>query len=322
MTTNEIKNRILKDFDMDFIGIADAKFLQDEPNGHRPSDLLPTAKNVIVFGRKMIDGAVQGCFRALEDKISAAQSSYAAFVNEQGPNFLLVNITNNICRFLEDECDAVAMPLTFGNLQNMVWEKYPAPLFADPYGQGMPLDLAKAAVAAGLGEIAWNNRFVTEKYGPRQILCGIITNLSLECDEPYSGKKLCDPAKCGICSEVCPTNAIPSKGSGAENKVCIGSCTCETAELNTRACVVASLGMRREFSGRVPCPDLIMHNDPTDEEIIEAFKVKPINQAAIDHYPKYLCERCLIFCPLGSWQETFGDRKLTTYGDKEKEGTV
>ena len=321
MTSNEIKSCILDKFDMDFVGIADVKYLQNEEPGHRPTDLLPTAKNVIVFGRKMIDGAVQGCFRALEDHISAAQSSYAAFVNEQGPNFLLVSVTNNICRYLEDECGAVAMPLTFGNLQNMVWEKYPAPLFVDPYGQGMPLDLAKAAVAAGLGEIAWNNRFVTEKYGPRQILCAVITDMDIECDEPYSGAKLCDPEKCGICSEVCPTKAIPSKSCGAGKTVCIGSCTCEKADINVGACVVASLGMRREFSGRVPCPDLVMTDTPTDEELIEAFKVKPLNQAAIDHYPKYLCERCLMFCPLGNWQKNFADRNFTSYG-KETEGTV
>ena len=36
-------------YDLDLVGIASADALSDEPEGHRPSDLLPGAKSIIVF---------------------------------------------------------------------------------------------------------------------------------------------------------------------------------------------------------------------------------------------------------------------------------
>ena len=56
--SNEIKSRLRTVHDMDLVGIAPASALANEPNGHRPTDLLPGAKSVIVFGRAFADGAV------------------------------------------------------------------------------------------------------------------------------------------------------------------------------------------------------------------------------------------------------------------------
>ncbi|MBO5976772.1 MAG: hypothetical protein J6P94_06320, partial [Oscillospiraceae bacterium] len=54
-----IKEYIKTKFDMDLVGIAKASALAVEPAGHRPTDLLPGAKSIIVFGRALADGAVQ-----------------------------------------------------------------------------------------------------------------------------------------------------------------------------------------------------------------------------------------------------------------------
>lgn len=308
--TEKLKLYIKTAFDMDMVGIASAQTLAGEPGGHRPGDLLPGAKSVVVFGRRLADGAVAADFRALEEKQMSAQSSYAAYASDLAPNFLIMNATNDIAAYIEDTYHAVAMPLPFNVQQNMIWDKVPAPLFADPYGQGMPLDIFKAAMAAGLGEIGWSNRFLTAEYGPRQMVSAVITTLDLDCDPPYNGPALCDPEKCGVCSKVCPTCAI----SATEKKtVSVEGKSVEVSDLKVNSCIVASMAMRKQFGGRLPVPDLIMHDDPTDEELIAAFEKKPINELSVDHFPRYFCDRCLLYCPVGNWQEHFGDTKFSSF---------
>ena len=308
--TEQLKLHIKSAFDMDMVGIAAAHALDGEPEGHRPTDLLPGAKCVIVFGRRFVDGAISADFRALEEKKMPAQSSYAAYASDLAPNFLTMNDTNDIAAYIEDNFGAVALPLPFNVQQNMIWNVVPGPLFADPYGQGMPLDISKAAMAAGLGEIGWSNRFLTEENGPRQVLSAVITTLDLDCDTPYNGPVLCDPSKCGICAKVCPTCAISATDS---KTVSVEGKSVEVAKINPNACIVAAMAMRKEFAGRMPVPDLIMHNDPTNEELIEAFKKKPINDLSVDHYPRYFCDRCLLYCPVGNWKERFSDTNLTSF---------
>lgn len=305
-----IKEYIKEKFDMDLVGIAKASALAAEPEGHRPEDLLPGAKSVIVFGRALADGAVQAMFRAREDKKIQAQSSYAAYCDDLAPNFLLINDTFNICSYLEREFDAVAMPIPFNVQQSMVWDKYPGKYFADPYGQGMPLDIYKAALAAGLGEFGWSNRFLTEEYGPRQMLSALITTLELEADKPFEGK-ICLGESCGICVKMCPTGAIPAQCGGCAAVKSVEGKSCAVADIDPRSCTVAALALRKEFQGRVPVPDLIMHNEPDDEELAAAFERKPINGLSIEHYPRYFCERCLVYCPAGKWKERFADTGFT-----------
>ena len=298
---------------MDMVGIAPASALAGEPEGHRPTDLLPGAKSIVVFGRAMADGAVQGMFRAHESKKMAAQSSYAAYTQDLAPNFLLVNDTFNIAQYIEDMFGAVAAPMPFGVQQSMEWNNVPAPFFADPYGQGMPLDIFKAAMAAGLGEFGWSNRFVTEEYGPRQQISAVVTTLELDCDKPYDGPPLCQPDKCGICAKVCPTHAIPSPCSGCSKTKAVDGKSVEVCDIKVNSCTVASLAFRKEFQGRMPVPNQIMTDDPTDEELREAFEKKPLNGLSVDHYPRYLCDRCLIYCPLGHWKERFHDTGFSNF---------
>lgn len=311
--SNKIKTLIKTKYDMDLVGIAPADALAEEPAGHRPAELLPGAKSIIVFGRSLADGAVQGAFRALESGKMAAQSSYAAYANDLAPNFLLVNAVFNLCCELEDTFGCVAMPCPFNVQQSMVWDHAAGNIFADPYGQGMPLNIYKAALAAGLGEFGWSGRFVTKEYGPRIMLCAVLTTLELNADRPYDGPQLCDPEKCGICAKLCPTGAIPSPCGGCTRTVSAGGKTQEIGDLNANACAVASLAFRKEFAGRSPVPDLITGNEPTDEEMAAAFAKKPLNGLAVEHYPRYLCDRCLLYCPLGNWKERFSDTGFSAF---------
>ena len=311
--SEQIKQILKTRYDMDLAGIASAAALAGEPAGHRPEDLLPGARSIVVFGRALADGAIQSQFRAFEDRQIASQSSYAAYACDLAPNILMVNAGFDFCCQLERDFGAIALLCPFNVQQSMIPDNVPGIFFADPYGQGMPLDIWKAALAAGLGEYGWSNRFLTPEHGPRHMLCAVLTTLELEADAPYAGPKLCDPEKCGICAGICPTHAIPAPCSGCSKTVAVEGKRQEIADINANACTVAALGLRRAFSGRIPCPDLIMDDAPDDAALKAAFEKKPINGLTIEHYPRYLCDRCLVYCPTGRWKERFSDTKLSAF---------
>ena len=311
--TERFRESLRTRHDMDLAGFAAASALSGEPAGHRPEDLLPGAKSVIVFGRALADGAVQSQLRALEDGQRASQSSYAAYACDLAPNILLVNEGFQLCCEIERDYGAMALLCPFNVQQSMIADVAPGMFFADPYGQGMPLNIWNAALAAGLGEYGWSNRFLTPEYGPRHMLCAVVTTLELTPDPPYAGQRLCDPARCGVCARVCPTRAIPAPCGACAKTVAVEGKRQEIGRIDPNACTVAALGLRREFSGRVPCPDLIMDNDPDDDALRAAFEKKPINGLSIEHYPRYLCDRCLVYCPTGHWKERFADTGLSRF---------
>lgn len=305
------KNYVLSHFDMDFVGIADSSLLETEPAGHRPSDYLPTAKAVIVFGRRMIDGAVQSTFRVFEDRHIPSQTSYADHAHYLAVNMLLLQEIYNLAQYIERTYCANATPLPNNALQDIEPDGLRVPYFADPYQAGMPIDLAKAAVAAGLGEIGWSHRFMTPDDGPRVHLCAIITDMEFdELDKPYSGPKLCDPSKCNICTEGCPTQAISAYEDGAEPTEVAG--TKQTmCKLNAKSCTVACMGMGKQFNPRAGY--ISPSNDPSDEEL--AAGIKKLESAPglmmLDHLPSFYCDKCLVYCPVGSWEQKYRSRGLT-----------
>jgi ferredoxin len=71
------------------------------------------------------------------------------------------------------------------------------------------IDLKKAAVLAGLGDLGRNNLLVTERFGPRVRLVGVFTDAALEVDRRLDSS-LCD--QCGLCLDVCPFDAITETG--------------------------------------------------------------------------------------------------------------
>ena len=44
---------------------------------------------------------------------------------------------------------------------------------------------------------------------------------------------------------------------------------------------------------------------------LKARQALEISNCNLDHYPKCYCNRCQIYCPAGSWKETFGDTGLS-----------
>jgi len=86
--------------------------------------------------------------------------------------------------------------------------------FASPVAEGKPvpdviIDYNKAAVVCGLGSVGLHGRVIAPKYGSFMRWVFIITDMPLDCDEPFKDE-LCD--KCGKCLSACPGKAISQKG--------------------------------------------------------------------------------------------------------------
>lgn len=313
--TKKFKEYVKSEYDIDYVGLAKASALDGEPEGHRPKDILPGAKTIVVLGCRITDGAIQSLFRSFENKEARSYSSYAAYASNNAANYLFVYAASNVAIDIEDRFGEIAAPVPFNIQQSTLPEKYLGALWNDPYGQGMPIDIYKAAWAAGLGEFGWSNRFMTPEDGPRILIAAIVTTMDFAADEPYSGPKLCDPQKCGICVKMCPTCALSEKVKtvGIEGK------SMDICDININSCNIAEMGMRMQFKGLIPVPNLIMENEASDEEFVGAFMKKPMDPVHVDHYPRNNCDRCLIYCPVGNWKERFYDKGLSVFNPDIKE---
>lgn len=304
-----VKARVLAGSDMDYFGVCPAEALAGEPAGRRPADLLPGAKSVIVFGRRQISGAIQTKFRIYENHQGGVLGSYSSHAVVLAVNQLCMKETYDIAQYLENTFDGcAAMPLTNNMLQAVQPEGNFVPFFADPYASGLPVDLYKAAVAAGIGEMGWNHRVLTPDAGPRVYLCAIVTTLAFErYDAPYAGEKLCDPVKCGVCAAVCPVHALSPDEKTAW---AVGETRCAVGALDVNACAAACFGFHKSLNARTA---IETSEHPTDAELAAALEKQydaPGFQT-LDHVPTYHCDRCLLYCPVGNWNEQFRDRGLS-----------
>ena len=312
--TETIRQYILGECGMDAVGIAPAETLEDERVCRRPEDVLPGAKSVIVFLKHVPDGITQAAFRCKEDGNRDAYSVYAAYGRELTPNMSLFFTQFNIAQYIERNFGFAAVPVSSGPMQCVSPVNTDIPVFVGAKQSAYIIHPGRAAVAAGLGEIGWNNVFVTAEYGPRVGIGIVVTNMELEYDKPYSGPKICDPEKCGVCARVCPTHAIPTPGSeGAEETFTVADKSYTTGRVNFNACAVASMAFRQEFSWKPEVPDQILGDDPSDEELKKAYAEKPLSSWSLGHFPCYYCDKCRLYCPLGGWKERFGDTGLSHF---------
>lgn len=289
---------------MDFVGIMPSALLENEPKGYRPSEYLPSAKSIIVFGRRVIGGSIHSMLKVYDDGQLTSRTSYTDHATYLSVNMLLLYEMYKIAQYLETNLYCMAVPLPNNALQGVEPEDYRVPFFADPYKAGLPINIYKAAVLAGLGEIGWSHRFLTPDDGPRVHLCAILTDIEFDSyDDPYAGEKLCDPSKCGICFNKCPTQAISKYPDGIDMK--IGNEKKSVCNLDVNACTVACMGLSKRFN---PRPDYESSSDhPTDSELSSA--IRKMEQApgiqSLDHLPSYYCDKCLIYCPVGDWDKKY-----------------
>jgi epoxyqueuosine reductase QueG len=307
--TQEIKRYVLGECEMDLVGIADTAYLSDEAPGYRPTDILPGAKSVVVFGKRMPDGSVQTAFRAFEDGNFLAKTSYGIYGKDVAAGFTLFFRTFDICQYIERLFGYTATPLPCGPMQCGVPVSVPVPSFVEPFRAGLPLNIERAAYASGLGDYGWSGRILTSEYGPRIQFGAVLTTMPLSFDAPYGGARLCGGADCLACVKHCPVDAIPRPGDETPRSLGVADRIRDAANVKLNRCTVAACALRKEFGG---FDDYVENLDPSEEELEAAFLKKPVNHwEGLDHYPKWRCDKCLIYCPTGNWKVKFADRELT-----------
>ncbi|MDR2502334.1 MAG: hypothetical protein LBC78_03690, partial [Oscillospiraceae bacterium] len=198
-----------------------------------------------------------------------------------------------IAKFIEKSTGEVATPLSTGPMTN-----------------GAQTSIRHAAAAAGLGEFGWMGIILTPEYGPRNRFGVILTTLELEPDSMYSGQRLCNPEKCGICAAVCPTGALEEYGEGVGCRVKVGDREYNYTQVNWARCFLAEHAMTTRYGGRENFIDP-NNTDPSMAEVGTAMAKMPPSEMGLQHHESHHCGKCLSYCPAGKWGEKFKKRGLT-----------
>lgn len=321
-TTELLKTKALE-LGADIVGIAGANRFSSAPEYERPELVMPKCKNIVSFGIRFLEGEMQN-IRRNENPGERVPGSFGYYVI---PSTMLVNLTNMLVDYIQNELGAHAIATTPGamGVDSLVAVN----------GSKFHFSQRRAAIAAGLGELGWMGRVINPICGPRAIWGSIITDLELKEDEMMSkGKKICNPAVCKVCFENCPAHAIPEgKGrhthtydgimqaddgsTGLENsllynvadrtylKSCIDEDKCKEFALDK-----TRVTMRPVYKACLDCAN----NEECDDlgSVCGAAQLTPIiNQDEIDRFendpyindlrktPDWRCGKCIALCPIG-----------------------
>ena len=171
----------------ELVGFAPVERMEAAPIGHRPRDLLKSAKTVIVIGQWYISELIEN--------LPITRPVYTRYM-----------IT------IREACDYLTYRMSIF-LQKQGYKAFPIPN-GDPYDlpklMGL-ISLKHAAVAAGLGNFGLSNLVLSPQYGARLRFGAIITDVQLEPD-PFCDQDICSqylPICQRSCITKCPSKAIP-----------------------------------------------------------------------------------------------------------------
>ena len=178
---------------IDLTAIADAGTLILSSPPRPATDLMPTARSVIVMAVAHSLGAVY----APDIKIWTR--------NKMQTSRLLDYTAEKVGRFLEKK-GYLAMPIS-ADKPVEIHKLDPATGKRLPHTRTVGhLSLKHAAVSAGMGQIGRSNLLLTPEFGPHQRLGAIVTEVPLEPD-PACESDLCIRG-CARCEEACPVEAL------------------------------------------------------------------------------------------------------------------
>ncbi len=182
------------------VGIAPVERFADGPLGHRPADLLPGARSVVVVGLPLFQSVLdhpQICRQSAlipPDVLPDVQRHYYRRTHYETVNWGLQLIGHQVAYSLDEAGhEVMPTPVTYdaGDLSSRVPGYY------------APFSHRHAAVAAGLGEFGRNNLLLTPKYGPRIRFNSVLTTAELEPD-PLADGPICRGAECDACRKAWP----------------------------------------------------------------------------------------------------------------------
>jgi len=225
LTSEQIKERAFA-LGLDLCGVANIERFEGAPPRMHPASIFPEARSVIVVGKRI----VRGGWRGIEEGTYWPSYSYFDYHGLLNAQFIQLPLYDLAC-FIEDQ-GWEAVPYYAG-----VPEAQPPiePVREGAVAPNVQMAIRIAGVAAGLGEMGWSKVFLTKKYGPRQRLHAIITDLDLEPDPLVEPGSLCD--RCMCCVQGCP-GAIPHKRDGKTVSIRIEDKTYEWADVDMGKCTL------------------------------------------------------------------------------------
>lgn len=261
-----------------YFGVSPAARLDNMPDGHRPGQLLPGAKSVIVMGMRVPDSAIRASDRAFEG-LRHAIFSYIAFGD---------NIIDERLDWAAMECIVQLENLTGGAALGI-----PAGRPKNVEKQMQLMSNRSAAVCAGLGEMGFSGFVLTPNDGARVRFVSVITDVELEPDELYSGPKLCRYPECTACVDICPAGALST-----EKLVdfCIGDMKTQYAHRDKPRCRAALDGLIKGTPGRLQA-DMPEQMD-TIEDWYKLYRRNDPWQRMEQNHGNF-CRRCMTVCPVG-----------------------
>lgn len=192
-----------KQFEADMIGFGPVERFA----GTNVLDIYPDTKTVICIGLRVL----RGVYRGIEEGTTYYQ--YSTNGVEIMEETLIPRVLLRLSALLEDagytaypqrrhQC---CMTQPDGHNYEMHYEEIYHGLT-----QELTMDFENAAVQCGLGESGLDGTVLTDRFGPMQRWCCILTNAELE-PTPLVTPHLCDG--CKQCIDACPGHALRADGS-------------------------------------------------------------------------------------------------------------
>jgi len=216
---------------LDLVGFANIERFKDAPENMHPKGIFPEAKTVIVVGKRILRGG----WRGIEEGTNWVTYTYFDYHGLLNSFFIQEPLYQLAC-FIEDS-GYEAVPYYSG-----VPEAEPPikPLRENQPSPDVHLAIRIAGICAGLGEIGWSKVFLTKKYGPRQRLHAIITDLEVEPDPLVKPLTICK--RCMKCVSDCPSHAIPHIKENKKISINIENYTYEWADIDMGKCTLSYHG--------------------------------------------------------------------------------
>ena len=171
------------DAGVDLVGIASADCIETTPNRCGPRNVLPEAKSVVVFAKRMLVGSIE----CASDAVSTYQN--LALYHE------LERTSYSLGVYLEKE----------GYRSATIPAYSPVEMTLETKGFVGVVSLRHVAQAAGLGKIGRSHLLVTPDLGPRIRLGAVVTTANLDPDSPLDQNSCED---CRLCVNACPVGSL------------------------------------------------------------------------------------------------------------------
>jgi epoxyqueuosine reductase QueG len=179
----------------DLCGLASVERFEGAPAGHKPQDIYPECRSVIVLAKRIPVGL-------LHSKSPVPYTHANRLVNQELDNLAIV-----LALALEDK-GMKAVPLPCDDPYEH-WEP------ERQYGAGL-LSMRHAGYLAGIGVLGRNTLLKNDKYGNMIKVGAILVDAALEPD-PIAEYGACPP-KCRLCIDSCPAKALD--GVTADQRLC------------------------------------------------------------------------------------------------------